>query len=163
MSKICDLCKKTTDNFIIIKHGEKPLCIECNDSIKIKKRIFNEYMNSLDDITFYKTAIIERSHALEHLREYELEHPDCVFTKLTIRDYENKKRMCKLALLQNTVKDDNIIRSCAEKIIECFKESQEIHDELSYIDRLSDGRYLNISNHNKDSIEYIKDAFELPQ
>lgn len=162
MSKICYNCKKTTDNFIIIKHDDKPLCIECKEFITIKKKLFNEYMNSLDDIAFYKTAIIERSHALKILREYELEHPDCVFTKLTIRDYENKKRMCKLALLQNTVKDDNIIRSCAEKIVECYKESQEIHDELSYIDRLSDGRYLDISNHNKDSIEYMQEEFGLP-
>lgn len=158
---ICDFCKKTTDNFIIIKHNDTPLCIECKESIKIKKRIFNEYMNSLDDINFYKTAIIERSHALESLRKYELKHPDCIFTKLTIRDYENKKRMCKLALLQNTVKDDNIIRNCAEKIIECYKENQEIHDELSYIDRISDGRYLDVSNLNKDSIEYIKNEFQL--
>jgi hypothetical protein len=156
------MCKETTDNFIIIKHDDKPLCIKCEQFIIIKRKLFNEYMNSLDDITFYKTAILERTASLKSLREYELEHPDCFFTKLTIRDYENKKRMCKLALLQITTDDDSIIRSCAEKIIECYKESQEIHDELSYIDRLSDGKYLNISNHNKDSIEYIQEEFGLP-
>ena len=162
MTETCFICKRTTDNFIIIKHGETPLCIDCKNKVKNNSKLKDEYMESLDDITFFKTAILQNDYILKSLRKYELEHPDCVFTKLTIKDYENKKRMSKLSLIQNTVDDNIIIRRCAEKIIECFKESQEIHDELSYIDRLSDGRYLKISNHNKNSIEYIQDEFGLP-
>lgn len=159
MIKTCYICNNSTDNYVTLHEGSS-LCIDCQAEIKKNLKLEYEFMEDLDDISFFKYKTLDYEYKLKSLYEYQILHKDCEFTKLIIRQYENEKYICKLNLLLNTTNNDIIRYSCAEKIKNNFKERQEIYDELTYIKRISEGKYLGISNDNKKIIDILEDLFE---
>jgi hypothetical protein len=78
--------------------------------------------------------------------------------KIRIRLLENQIKLNKIGVLILKCDDDKISKIYGKKVVELTQESQEITDDLAYMNGINDGLYLKLSNGNKDFINALEIA-----